>query len=270
MKHLVVTRLNLPFRGSDAWRDKSWVEDRLAKLERLSAPSIHAQDCQDFEYWVVACRTDDPEIARNIETGVARAGANLAWLTPGESGAFRNALSRAVGPDDLEVAVTRVDSDDILHPSFVRRVQSEFDARTNDFFVINPLIGLMCIDGRLAIWPYVASNFLTSVHRRHSGEDLRTAYDFSHDQVHAHAPVVQIVSRPLWLFSVHGNNTVIDVMRGVHVPSVWFRRRFSALSAVEMKRWSPLLTVRSGAKFLRRMRSSDSSARVKSLVSRSN
>lgn len=268
MRHFVITRINVPMNRGNQWREPEWIEDRLEKLARWSAPSVHAQECQDFEYLWIACRAESETTTSKIERAGDSLGARILWMNPMEQGSFKKEIATIAPPEDLDIAVTRLDSDDVLHRQFVSLIQSKFRSRSERFFVINPLIGVMSVDGRATLWPYVASNFLTSVHRRQHGEELRTAYDFSHDEVHQFAPVEQVVSRPLWLFNVHDTNGAVREMRGIHVPNSFVKHRFPILESMELKRWSPRLTVRSASRFVARSRRPDSKERVKSLIRR--
>lgn len=206
----VITRINLPV--GQRWDDPSWIEHRLSVCLDRTARSVHQQTRGDFEWWWVACRST-PRNDDMITSAAHSANASLHWVEAADIEPLRTAVRKITGVKPGRVFVTRLDSDDVLHPTFVERVRARAEAESGQYVLINPLIGAIGCDGRVAIWPYVASNFLTSVSTVDEQTPLRTGYDFSHDLAQQEAKVVHMVSQPLWLVISH-------------------------------RRWSPLLAVR--------------------------
>lgn len=239
-RHLIITRLNLPMGAR--WSERAWIEERLAVCQAQTAPAVWRQTNQDFDWWWVACRTT-PEVDQMVVDAATSAGSQLEWADPQVGEPLRSAVARIVGASPGRVLVTRLDSDDVLHERFVEKVQARARRCEGPFELINPLVGVMWCDGYVAIWPYVASNFLTSVTDWDGVGTARTAYDFSHDQAYREAPVLQMAGTPLWLVISHGANRSSNQLRGVHVPSRLVRRWF-AFEGLERKPWSPRLFVR--------------------------
>lgn len=171
-----------------------------------------------------------------------RAGSQLEWADPQAKNPLKDAVDRIVGTSPARVLVTRLDSDDVLHERFVESVQRCARKCEGPFELINPLIGAMWCDGYIAIWPYIASNFLTSVTDWEGAGTIQTAYDFSHDLAYEHAPVRQIAGLPLWMVISHGANRSSSHLRGIHIPGRLMRRRFT-FEGLHHEPWSPRLFV---------------------------
>jgi hypothetical protein len=114
--HLVVTRLNVKVTGL-ARPDDATLRRRLELLERFTAPSLARQEQVEFR-WLVLC---DPGTPPWLEAELATVASGFPFhMSFGRPS--RHALTRELAHFDV-VLTTRIDSDDVLHPTALARVR---------------------------------------------------------------------------------------------------------------------------------------------------
>jgi len=214
LPHFLLTKLNLPMCGDGRHLRSDWIARRLELLARHTAPSVERQ-AEPFDAWLLLCAAGT---ARDDRAAILRASERLGcvpvWVEEGALiSQLRRTLREAVPDPSSHVLTSRLDSDDVLHPQFARRVRARAGGGFTGF--VNPLFGLHYLHGALYLWPYVASNFVSYVEPFGDGSGLKTVMALSHDRIYRAAPVRQIVSRPLWLVVTHGRNTSTVARRGI-------------------------------------------------------
>jgi hypothetical protein len=213
-----LTKFNLPMKGDKRHLDADWIQNRLKLLSRYAGPSVRHQSVP-FDHWLLLC---DAATGTAEKQSIERTAESLmyvpVWL---KDGLAQHELSAAVtehiASSTTRLITTRLDSDDMLHPDFARLVRSQ--VRTGFEGFINPLVGLQYVSGRLYLWPYLASNFISYVEPVSDRGECRTVLQISHDEIYSAAPVRQLVSRPLWLVVTHGGNTSTIAARGIRISS---------------------------------------------------
>ena len=196
MKHYLVTRFSI---HEPSWKDQAtdeWLTHRWPLFERCAA-SVAAQDC-DFE-WVLLCHHKMPKRWFDklntyfehcpITVTILRVGRN--WLSE---------LQRYVDVGVESIITTRLDSDDMIEPGFLRKVQSAYSSMSR-YFVDAPH-GYKEVDGKLVIYTERNNPFLSYVEYE---RPYRTAYHVEHGSRINNYVVVSIQGRQ-WIQVIHSRN----------------------------------------------------------------
>ena len=234
--HALATRFNVPMTLDVAPEDQPvnrgldpvWLEHRFELFERFCLPSVRAQDCQNFK-WFVYFDVRTPDVFRSrIEKHAA------AWplLRPKFVAAFDTGLLlRHISEEFATVRpwliTTRLDNDDAIALDFIATVQKNFvpSQRT----VLNFPLGFSWQDGRVYLDRQRSNPFTSLVEET---EQAITILSSDHRYLESIASLKQVKIHPMWMQVIHGRN-LCNQVRGVRWAVRSARKRF----AVDRSAW---------------------------------
>jgi len=207
MQHLILTRLAV---GTPSTK---WLAFRLRLFERYCAPSVRAQTNQKFK-WLLVVHPKTPSWFLNR----ALASSTNAFFVFEGSGRLWPNWPRLVTPftGTGRLLTSRLDSDDMLHMSFVHEVQ-RYAARAHGPLVIDFSEGLRLRYPDLAcraISTKLPTHFISLV------EDGRnTVYCAEHKRINQMFWVLSLKTEPMWVEVCHNMNVVNTFSkRGQFIP----------------------------------------------------
>lgn len=208
-RHFVLTRHALAHGGRPPSAD--WVLARRELLTRATANSLLHQSTQAFEWLVFVDESMAEEETAYLDKEV---GGALGWrvvaVSLEEAREGRAFWARSLGTlrEGDRLVTTRLDSDDALHPDFIRTV-GQIAATASSPTSIDLVCGAF-VDSKVGIpltRPYKASPFQSLVESVSATSPARTVMWHSHPDLPAHFPYRPVRTPvPMWFVSVHGGN----------------------------------------------------------------
>lgn len=203
--HLLLTKYNSRISDDPTVRpglDERWLAERLELFARWPLPSIRRQSTPP-DGWLLFLDADTPvahlDALRELVGKDAEIVLTQEHLTGQKVGEIINDRLPA-SPSVL--LTTRLDSDDALAVSHLRRVRADTSFRG----FVNPASGLQLVGGRvLRLWDH-SSPFLTRIEERAGDRPPRSVLAVEHRKAHTVAPVRQLGGAPAWLQVIHGGN----------------------------------------------------------------
>jgi hypothetical protein len=185
--------------------DKEWVDYRLDLLEKYCYPSIAAQTCQNFEWYVFSTSSNlnDEQIERINKLDRM----NHIIMEPGTG---QNAVAKEIAESKQSknkiLITTRIDCDDAMRVDFMKRIQENV-IKNDAPYVINFSTGLEYNLNRtlLTIRTHSAqTNMFTSMVET---DTCKTVWCVPHHTLRLKFPVKQIdKGTPRWIQFIHKNN----------------------------------------------------------------
>ncbi len=210
VNHYLVTRLALT-----GWEvNEGWLDRRLRIFQQFTLPSVKAQTSLPTK-WLVLCNPNHPSLNAELRGKIDDLSSELieimwedwsgkpVWTRKG--GGWTVNLSAAL-KDKLEgdwVLTTRLDSDDLIHKTFLQQVQ---EAATEQDEYLSFDKGWILKNNRLATRDYVNNPFLSRA------SCTGTAYDVAHTR----AAPLRVIDTELraWIQLDHGENLRNSIRRG--------------------------------------------------------
>jgi hypothetical protein len=220
--HAILTRFSVRADPAASPFSGEWLAHRLELFEAYCLPSLAAQTCRDF-VWFVFCdeTTDSACLARLGHLGGEVEQLRVVVVTPGLP-AYREVLA-TTRPQDRLLVSTRVDSDDGSSTDLVARVQEyvpAFLASSQPAALLGFSRGVKWseADGTLyATWnPHSAH--LTLFERLDVQREPVTVQSGNHGFMQERYPLHVDAGPPVWLQVLHGGNVsnhvyALDVSR---------------------------------------------------------
>lgn len=126
VKHLILTRFNVPFTQWAHLLSDEWMEHRFSLFENICYPSIVGQTNQDFQ-WVMLCDPKTkPEWKKRIDSYSRLTPIYCDW-----EDRFSHILSFAEGETNL--ITTRLDNDDALNKHTIERIKGHYRGQAHHF-----------------------------------------------------------------------------------------------------------------------------------------
>lgn len=177
MQHYLLTRFN--------WSKglEPWTEQRIALFSENTYPSVMGQTCKDFK-WLIFCdpKTIEPwrsQISKfnsdNIRVIFAEPQHKHPWYNPTQE-VLTDFIVPFIEPCD-RLITTRLDSDDMLAPSFVERVQKAIDPSLENEVLIFPYGYIMDVDGNFRKKRWGDNPFVTA---SETWPNVKTAFGANH------------------------------------------------------------------------------------------
>lgn len=210
--HVISTRFSVTFLADQPTPDDAWLRYRLGFFVEAACASVAAQTARVD--WLVFLDDRAPDWLREEMAELGEGLFEPVYVHgPFHAGVLQSAVAERFHAPTL--ITTRLDSDDGLGVRFAETVQRH--AAGLDDRYINCLRGLQ-VDrsGQIYRYDYTGSPFLSYVERRTDRPPRTVLQDQRHAAYHLHAPVLEVVTEPLWLQVVHDANIANDI-RGVRV-----------------------------------------------------
>jgi len=191
MKHLVITRFNVPLGWTDM--DETWTVERIRLMSTYTQPSLEAQTCQAFT-WVVLMDPDREDLRDQMKHEFPSA--VLAFER------WQVTVAR-LAPPGTDLLTTRVDSDDMLGPDYVRRAQEL--SKTGSVF--NFKLGHKIDTGGVQAYESELINSPFQSYREVASDKTKTIYGLgNHSHVHKKFPTIQEETYRGWCEVIHDGN----------------------------------------------------------------
>jgi len=191
VKHLVITRFNVPLGWAEM--DEAWTESRIRLMSTYTQPSLEAQTCQAFT-WVVLMDPDREDLRDQMMREFPAA--VLAFER------WQVTVAR-LAPSGTDLLTTRVDSDDMLGPDYVRRAQK----LSKPGHVLNFRRGHKLDVEAREVYESSMMNSPFQSYREIASDKTKTIYSLgNHSHVHKKFPTVHDDIYRAWCEVVHGGN----------------------------------------------------------------
>ena len=230
-RYVILTRFNLQYDESSRNLDEAWLCSRIDLLEQYTMPSVQAQENQQFE-WFILLDNRTPESARQHLNHLAKNYPRMQLVAVAARGdkqlqefytSFAHQL--AMGYDGL--ISTRLDSDDVLLPSFTTEVLKHSN---DEHFILSFPCGLQYFTKRELTFliRYDHNHFLTFFE---PVAVVNGALSYDHTKVASILPLVYAdADTPMWEEIVHGENILNGYQPSLHARPVHpDRRHYTAL-----------------------------------------
>ena len=239
LKHVVLTRFNLPSRGTEQLirnRD-GWLRERVGLFERYCLPSVLGQTERHFS-WIIYFDDASPQWLKEWAGSKAAAGAFIPIYRPEvPRSALLADLAQTGIAGETFLLTTNLDNDDGLALNFVEMVQAAA-ASINERTAIYLTRGLIRGPAGLYIRQDRDNAFCSVVEPMQAPVTCWTDW---HNRLSQTMPTRRIAGSPAWLQVVHGSN-VSNRTRGRLISPEPYRHLFAdALGDVQTQRRAAIL-----------------------------
>lgn len=206
MNHYILTRFNWA-KGKD-----KWTEERLELFTKYTFPSVMNQTCKDFK-WLIFC---DPKTISPWCSELEALNSNLItvifdepphkheWYNPTQEVLTDFFKPYILGEPGSRVLTTRLDSDDMLAPDFIERIQAGVDPTLTDQVLLCYYGYIMDKEENYYNKRWSDNPFVTAVEIL---PDIKTAHGANHMRASRISKNILCVDRkPGWVCVVHGDN----------------------------------------------------------------
>ena len=210
--HLLLTRFNtsMAFAGSAKRLDSDWLTARLALFEQYCFPSVAAQSCTNFHWFVFFDAASPAWFKQRISRFTP-------LLTPIfiDGPVTDELIARKVQETNLVsspyLISTRLDNDDAISKDHLGLVQSAFCQQRRQFLTFP--FGLQSFHGHLykVYWP--SNPFLSLIEKVSDNGQFTTVFCVPHDHVSDSNKLSKLWRSCQWLQTLHGSN-VSNALRG--------------------------------------------------------
>ena len=214
LKHFIVTRFNIQFqcyfdnKNKSLICDDNWLKYRFDLFENICLPSVLNQTNQNF-LWLIFFDTDTPEkFKSNIYEYVKIYPKLKPIFITGEDqflAELKKIILNELSEGVSQVITSRIDNDDAIHKDYIKIVQARCKGQHSLFINFDNGFIYDLNKNLLYKTKHASSAFLSRLESPGKGE-LRTVFEFQHQEVMLRAAVLQINVIPGWLVVVHKNN----------------------------------------------------------------
>lgn len=207
MRHVVITRFNMPFPGGK-YLDRDWLRQRFDLCDMFCFPSLRTQTCREFSWLILFHMRLPVEFYDRIAYYAVGVDVIPHFTTKPDPIGMRRALCEHWETEPEWIITTRLDSDDALSRDHIERVQNAAQAGRREFLEFPR--GWVWSEGNVTPRTYPKNPFLSLVE---PFDGFQTAYCVPHPRAADAAPVRTVDDRPAWLQVVHGGNVSNRVPR---------------------------------------------------------
>lgn len=136
MNHLILTRFNILCSRGVAYKDESWLRERVRLFYKFCLPSVERQVNQNFR-WLLFVDSESPSWLCEEFDQISARYKNVEWIFSSNYTEARNGVKNSVRREDFPLLTTRLDNDDIIFPNFTEVVQQHTNQWCTD---LQPLI----------------------------------------------------------------------------------------------------------------------------------
>jgi hypothetical protein len=233
LSHFLVTRYNVAYgagRRQEIHKNETWLSGRRQLFDQWCLPSV-VRAAQDINVkWLILCATDSPDSVRDWIASLCE---DHPWIVPiflsGDTLQLDKYLSEQIARGaaiSRYVLSTRLDSDDALHPDFLKVVQGEasrlISSQSRYPVLLNFPTGYQLNQGRLYLTASLANPYLSVLEDRHTDQPLISCYGAAHTAMHRHVAAVKQLRAisPYWIQVLHDTNEA-NRLGGLRVPRSW-------------------------------------------------
>lgn len=210
--HVLLTRFNVATTYAEPRRglQEEWLRHRVALFMKYCWPSIQAQDTKAFS-WLIFCNAESPAWFREHMDGLSDGCTPVYVDGVIENGVYGQAIQERGLASEPYLITTRLDNDDALSSSFLRRVQEAFVPASQEFLLF-PL-GMQLYREHLYGMCWFDNPFSSLIEAVPAAGELKTVLCCRHGDIYKAAPVRRIWTSSQWIEVIHGRN-VSNSLRG--------------------------------------------------------
>lgn len=228
MRHVVLTRFNLPRAGLKYLRDE-WLEYRLDLFKRYTFASLSAQTEQRFKWLVLLDHRTPGWLCKEFEKLETECQQMRPLYVTGPPG---RAIRARIQGDGL-VMTTRIDSDDAFAVDYFEHLHAAAEDRGAGV-CINPRNGCKLWKGRVIEHRHNSTPFVSLIEHASVAEGV---FAYKHGEMPLHCEMVQIEKPHSFLIVCHGDNisnrvTTAKKPEELGVPFGRFRKRFGVTCSI--------------------------------------
>lgn len=251
--HFLITRFNIritgygPERMTSHHADEEWLRERLFFFKTYCVPAVISQSNKDFK-WLIYFDSLTPipildeviQLKANIP--------NVEIILTDHYDDFITDIKLKINtvPEPFVIS-SRLDNDDLISTTFIQSVQNAFVPVHNTILNFNAGYELSLSKNVLRRWNNSYHNQFTSIIENTKETNLFTIYGFPHWRPPASSHTINIITKPQWIYLIHGNNYSEPPGKGI---PVFFKPNLSVFPEVIRKnKLSMLHTFRYAAKW---------------------
>ncbi|MEP6646764.1 MAG: glycosyltransferase [Saprospiraceae bacterium] len=220
--HLLITRFNIKVSGFGPERMTSqssaeWLQERLRIFNMYCVPSVISQSNTDFT-WLIYFDSDTPIKIINEVSTLKNKISHLKIILVDHFDAFVEDIIRKIrtSPEPYVIS-SRLDNDDLISSEYINSVQNAFIPVHNTIINFNAGYELSLPDHVLRKWNNSFKNQFTSIIEDKSEPDILTIYGFPHWRPPALSQTINIKTRPMWIYLIHGKNYSEQPGKGIPI-----------------------------------------------------
>ena len=205
--HIILTRFNLQYElGNSIHLEPSWLEERFRLFEEYCLPSIMGQSDMHFT-WIILTSDQTASAYKTRLSKYSQTYSNIVIeycpYTEDIVGLYKRIGEKYVRDCDYLLS-TRIDSDDMLAPHFVQRLQSYIRSHLSAEAIITFSHGIQWFEKEAIAYAisYPQNHFLNFLEAR---DNIRTCLGIDHTKVEK-KDMIQLEDKSMWYEIVHGTN----------------------------------------------------------------
>jgi Putative rhamnosyl transferase len=244
-QHFLLTRMNVDWdvsklRSPTERNSAEFLNHRFKIFEKTCYPAVQAQTNSNFIWFVLFDANLPPAFRERFAAYTSKLQVFPVYMTSKETflTTLKDSISERLLPTTRYLITTNLDSDDVPSQKFITTIQQQFAEQAFEF--INFPFGYLYQfqEQRLYLREWLTSACHTLIEQR---QNFQTALVCPHHQILNH-PTRQVVTRPMWLMTVHGENvrTRFDVSAAWQ-PSARLGKDFCSEIEFPSQTWSAAL-----------------------------
>lgn len=205
--HIILTRFNLQYElGNSIHLEPLWLEERFRLFEEYCLPSIMGQSDMHFT-WIILASDQTASAYKTRLSKYSQTYSNIVIeycpYTEDIVGLYKRIGEKYVRDCDYLLS-TRIDSDDMLAPHFVQRLQSYIRSHLSAEAIITFSHGIQWFEKEAIAYAisYPQNHFLNFLEAR---DNIRTCLGIDHTKVEKN-DMIQLEDKSMWCEIVHGTN----------------------------------------------------------------
>ena len=207
--HLLLTRFNV-IGGRVHSISNGWLEHRLKLFQSLCLPSVASQSDQGFVWLIFVDESTNMDIVGRLGAFQRDRFFEICFCPRFDRRYFGD-IVRAYSSGYDYVITSRLDNDDILHPSYIQRVRSGAigDSKTGKFcerYWVNLNNGYRLSSCGLYRMRAMSNSFISLVEPVNGQYKLATVYAVNHTRAITIAPIRSVECTGSWIQVIHGYN----------------------------------------------------------------
>lgn len=219
-KHFILTRFNLKLEGipkldknNKPVQTEEWLEERFNLFEKYCLPSIMAQTCKKF-VWFVMFDTNTPgSYIKKINKYESLFPLLIPlFLEKGDSNSiktlFNQEKNKYLDVGTKYIITTRIDNDDAFHQDMIHEVQEQFNCQQN---VVISFTHGMQYDLRKQILTqlhYGDNHFISRIEKVSNCVETVITYDHTYISKVAEVTYIENKYKPMWIEIIHEGNLI--------------------------------------------------------------
>ena len=224
MKHFLVTRFNLKTEdwkfavdGSEVLTDE-WLKNRWQLFETFCLPSVINQSNNNF-IWTVFFDTQTDEYYKKKINELSLTFSNFKPIYIDSMNLFQSKLKEFIhdncDDNDKQIITTRLDNDDIIHESFISRIQS-LASKAKDNTVIDLRKGYQMQLKKTYLLKEISLAFNPFISVVENSNNFETIITKQHLEWKKNTTIISDDQSFLWVQIIHSKNKLNTILKSFY------------------------------------------------------